>query len=98
MAVPQDRQLCRHGGVGQASRRGRRRIFRNVPPQPVCEIMTMSRNEPDVFSFVVEGSGRFPYDMLRYDQCWPMTSIDSAAMDYEPGETGRRRITLETFG
>ena len=58
----------------------------------------MSRNEPDVFSFVVEGSGRFPYDMLRYDQCWPMTSIDSAAMDYEPGETGRRRITLETFG
>lgn len=22
-------------------------------------------------SFIVEGSGEFPYDMLRYDLCWP---------------------------
>lgn len=21
--------------------------------------------------FVVEGDGRFPFDMLRYDSCWP---------------------------
>lgn len=50
------------------------------------------------FSFVVEGTGRFPFDMLRYDQCWPMTSKDAALMDYEPGERGIRRITMETFG
>lgn len=25
----------------------------------------------------VEGRGPFPIDMLRYDQCWPKTEIDS---------------------
>ena len=24
-----------------------------------------------LFKFTVSGQGRFPFDMLRYDQCWP---------------------------
>jgi len=24
-----------------------------------------------MFEYEVEGKGRFPLDMLRYDQCWP---------------------------
>jgi len=47
--------------------------------------------------FTVEGSGHFPHDMLRYDGCWPSTSEDVVAMDFE--EDGmRRRVTLTTIG
>jgi len=30
--------------------------------------------------FVVRGSGRFPFDMLRYDCCTPTTETDSMEM------------------
>lgn len=29
------------------------------------------------FDFEVRGSGRFPFDMLRYDSAWPRTSEDA---------------------
>ena len=35
-------------------------------------------------TFKVQGKGRFPLDMLRHDTCWPHTSSDSTAMDYDP--------------
>lgn len=34
-----------------------------------------------LFKFTVEGSGPFPFDMLRYDQCWPATENDSAKIE-----------------
>lgn len=40
---------------------------------------------------VVEGSGDFPIDMLRYDSCYPASEVDSAMMMH--GE-GLRQITL----
>jgi hypothetical protein len=40
--------------------------------------------------FVVEGRGTFPYDMLRYDQCFPDTESDSAALYSK----GTRRVHL----
>lgn len=42
--------------------------------------------------FTVEGSGVFPYDMLRYDRCWPAhESPDSVQI----GRTSRpRQVTL----
>ncbi len=42
----------------------------------------------------VEGRGRFPLDMLRYDSCWPYTSVDSARMD--PDIREKRKIVLLT--
>jgi len=30
--------------------------------------------------FTVEGSGNFPFDMLRYDRCWPSTQDDVTTM------------------
>lgn len=51
-------------------------------------------NSPPLFTFIVEGSGPFPFDMLRYDSCWPYTSRDAAAIEAH----GRRRIVLQTFG
>lgn len=31
--------------------------------------------------FKVTGRGAFPFDMLRYDSCFPATSADAAALD-----------------
>lgn len=33
--------------------------------------------DPRRTTFVVTGRGRFPMDMLRYDQCWPKDSTDA---------------------
>ena len=33
------------------------------------------------FEYIVTGRSAFPLDMLRYDQCWPMSSSDVAKMD-----------------
>lgn len=32
-------------------------------------------------AFTVEGTGLFPFDMLRYDSCWPEHESDSAVID-----------------
>jgi len=34
--------------------------------------------KPRRYRITVEGSGVFPIDMLRYDQCWPRTEQDAA--------------------
>lgn len=44
--------------------------------------------------FVVEGSGRFPYDMLRYDQCWPRDQTASSMLTNESEGAHRRRVVL----
>jgi hypothetical protein len=46
-------------------------------------------------TFVVCGSGDFPYDMLRYDACWPATEGDSALLS--PRYIEHRQVTLETI-
>jgi hypothetical protein len=38
--------------------------------------------------FEVEGSGHFPFDMLRYDSAWPVSSTDAANLK------GRQRRTV----
>lgn len=44
------------------------------------------------FTYIVEGSGQFPFDMLRYDQAFPTSENDS----YLLTETGQRRISLSS--
>jgi hypothetical protein len=45
--------------------------------------------------FTVEGGGQFPFDMLRYDGCYPATQEDVTAMVLRrPSE--RRQVLLET--
>jgi hypothetical protein len=46
------------------------------------------------FHVVVEGSGSFPIDMLRYDKCWPSTESDSITITDE----GLRSVTLTYSG
>lgn len=51
--------------------------------------------------FTVEGSGTFPYDMLRYDRCWPSTEAHDSGLPYTPphgGSLDKKRITLTGLG
>jgi len=47
-------------------------------------------------SFLVRGTGHFPYDMLRYDGCWPSTSDDVLEMTYESRESRVVKLTRYT--
>ena len=44
-------------------------------------------------SFVVNGRGAFPVDMLRYDHCYPETSADVDRAFCEKGERIVRLVT-----
>lgn len=50
-------------------------------------------------TFVVEGTGDFPFDMLRYDACWPSSGEDAGEMvnprEYEE-KIRRRSVTLSS--
>jgi hypothetical protein len=55
-----------------------------------------------LYTFTVEGNGKFPFDMLRYDQCWP--THGGAASNLNPlrdkdgsDMTIRRQITLTSI-
>ena len=41
--------------------------------------------------FTVRGRGRFPTDMLRYDECFPASEADSARLD----DRGPRFVELK---
>jgi hypothetical protein len=46
--------------------------------------------------FTVEGRGPFPFDMLRYDQCWPVSEgHDSPKLGGDYGAE-LRRVVLKT--
>jgi hypothetical protein len=45
---------------------------------------------------VVEGAGSFPFDMLRYDACFPFEQTD--AVKLEDHHTERRRVVLVRRG
>lgn len=45
---------------------------------------------------VVEGRGSFPFDMLRYDSCFPFEQADSVKL--EDHHTERRRVVLVRRG
>lgn len=51
---------------------------------------------PRVIDFIVEGSGQFPTDMLRYDECWPIDSISANNMAADWG-AGKRIVHLRTI-
>jgi hypothetical protein len=50
--------------------------------------------KPRFVTFTVEGGGTFPFDMLRYDACYPDTEMnDSYKLDWQ-GQPGLRQVTL----
>lgn len=56
------------------------------------------RKSVTVTDFTVEGRGVFPFDMLRYDECWPVggaVNLGERATDAE-GKERKRRVKLRT--
>ncbi len=51
----------------------------------------------ELHEFTVEGKYDFPFDMLRYDQCWPKSESDSAVIERSTIPRQRRpfRVTLQ---
>ena len=41
----------------------------------------MRANKPTFYKIVVQGKGIFPTDMLRYDQCFPISERDSCTIE-----------------
>ena len=50
---------------------------------------------PKIRELQVDGGGRFPLDMLRYDSCWPQSGEDVEKIAMEAGAP-RRVIKLYT--
>ena len=49
------------------------------------------------YTFAVRGRGVFPFDMLRYDRCWPNSSEDATAMaDPSCSFPGMRQVVLRS--
>lgn len=50
------------------------------------------RKKGEHYTFTVEGGGDFPFDMLRYDACWPYSEgYDSTAL-----AVGSGRVVLQS--
>jgi hypothetical protein len=43
------------------------------------------------YEYFVTGSGVFPFDMMRYDHCWPATGEDAAKLEWERMGSERSR-------
>ena len=52
---------------------------------------------PKGIKFVVEGSGEFPFDMLRYDACYPLNERDSYKLRSSSDVQCRRRVVLKSL-
>lgn len=48
------------------------------------------------YLFVVRGRGTFPFDMLRYDSCFPFSSADAALMESHEYEQREVRLVTHT--
>lgn len=48
----------------------------------------------NAISFTVTGEGAFPFDMLRYDKCWPAWEDQSNLLGTVGAFGTRRNITL----
>jgi hypothetical protein len=48
------------------------------------------------YTWTVRGIGLFPFDMLRYDYCWPASERDSAKIENR-GHSKTREITLRSL-
>lgn len=55
------------------------------------------RRKGELYTFTVEGAGEFPFDMLRYDACWPYSEgRDSTELSSESHFSFRRRVVLQS--
>lgn len=49
-----------------------------------------------ITDFTVTGSGEFPLDMLRYDSCWPVGTVDAGNLCICPDRSAEDRTSWLT--
>lgn len=54
-------------------------------------VLIASERPRHFYEYVVTGSGAFPFDMLRYDHCWPATGEDAGRLDTMFGDRESRQ-------
>lgn len=50
----------------------------------------------DVTDFTVEGRGEFPFDMLRYSECYPVDGVTVSMLATAGRDTHRRQMKFRT--
>jgi len=52
-----------------------------------------------LYEYHVTGTGHFPYDMLRYDECWPASGDAVGKMDQDVtlGDRSARSVKLRSY-
>lgn len=63
-----------------------------TPKRARYETRPLSSPVKKLVKFTVVGSGPFPFDMLRYDSCWPESGSQTHAMLADRG--GERNVHL----
>jgi hypothetical protein len=48
-----------------------------------------------IYRYKATGSFAFPFDMLRYDRCWPASGEDSALLENVHRSIKKRTVSLE---
>lgn len=67
---------------------------------PPLAIKRLGKNPCYFFDFEVRGRGHFPFDMLRYDTCYPIDPDSVSNLDFDTMEIGRkeRSVRLRSWG
>lgn len=60
----------------------------------VAKTVTRYTEKPYEVMFSVIGRGAFPFDMLCYDRCFPIDSINASKLDRDYGDQEVREIQL----
>lgn len=68
----------------------------STPQSPSTQSHSVQQLAETRHYFVVAGSGEFPGDMLRHDQCWPISEEDAGKVVRNEFHLLTRRADFET--
>lgn len=67
-----------------------------MPTKPTArQLDKLIEAAQNAIEYQMQGSGDFPFDMLRYDLCWPATEQDSRLLPTDRHPYTGRVITLK---
>jgi hypothetical protein len=65
---------------------------------PLCNehFLGAAERPRTLYEYFVTGSGQFPFDMLRFDECWPADSVSANAMAPD-WASGKRSVKMRGY-
>lgn len=55
----------------------------------------VDKRDVEICNYIVRGSGRFPFDMLRRDRAWPAHENESYLLKADDDEMALRQVKLQ---